>query len=157
MATDTFLKIGDIKGESTDVHHKDEIEIESWSWGITQPAGGGSSGGGGGKASFQDLLITHFLDRSTPGLMRACATGEHIREAVLTARKAGSPQKEFIIIRMTDVIVASVHPSAGPGGTMETLSLRFGRVDFEYKPQKADGSLDAGVHFGFDINGNRPL
>ena len=31
MATDIFAKIGDIKGESADAKHKDEIEVLSFS------------------------------------------------------------------------------------------------------------------------------
>jgi hypothetical protein len=38
---------------------------------------------------------------------------------------------------------------------MEQVSMKFGKVDLEYKPQKADGSLDAGVHFKFDIKANK--
>ena len=34
MAVDIFLKLGDIKGESTDDKHKNEIEVLSFSWGI---------------------------------------------------------------------------------------------------------------------------
>ena len=37
----------------------------------------------------------------------------------------------------------------------ETVSLAFAKVDFEYKPQKADGSLDAGIHFKYDIKSNK--
>jgi hypothetical protein len=32
---DTFAKIGDIKGESMNTSHKGEIEIESYSWGVS--------------------------------------------------------------------------------------------------------------------------
>ena len=35
MAADIFAKIGDIKGESIDAKHKDEIEVLSFSWGVT--------------------------------------------------------------------------------------------------------------------------
>ena len=38
---------------------------------------------------------------------------------------------------------------------MENVSLTFAKVDFEYKPQKADGSLDAGVHFKYDLKANK--
>ena len=36
-AVDYFLKFDGIKGESADVKHKDEIDVESWSWGETHP------------------------------------------------------------------------------------------------------------------------
>jgi len=58
---------------------------------------------------------------------------------------------------MNDIIITSVSPSgAGDGaGTAEHIALQFAKVDLEYKPQKADGSLDAGVHFKYDIKGNK--
>ena len=37
----------------------------------------------------------------------------------------------------------------------ETVSLAFARIDLEYIPQKADGSLDAGIHFNYDLVANR--
>jgi len=46
-----YMKIGDIKGESTDSRHKGDIEIESWSWGASQAGGMGAGGSGTGKAS----------------------------------------------------------------------------------------------------------
>src|SRR5690348_10250219 len=84
MAADIFAKIGDIKGESNDDKHKDEIEVLSFSWGVTNSqtitAGGG---GGAGKASFHDIVFTHGVDKASPNLLRACATGQHIKEATI--------------------------------------------------------------------------
>ena len=85
--------------------------------------------------------------------MKACATGEHIKEATITVRKAGKGQQEFLIIKMSDVIITGVHPSGTPndGGMVENVSIAGAKVDVEYKPQKPDGSLDAGVKFKYDI------
>ena len=76
MASDIFAKIGDIKGESLDNKHKDEIEVLSWSWGVTNDAAQSMGGGGGaGKASFHDLSFTHKIDKASPVLMKGCASG----------------------------------------------------------------------------------
>jgi len=158
MASDIFAKIGDIKGESPDDKHKGEIEVLSWSWGVTQSGTMAYGGGGGeGKASFNDFNFTHHIDKASPVLMKACATGEHIKDATITVRKAGKGQQEFLIIKMADIIITGVAPSgAGEGAaTAEHVALQFAKVDLEYKPQKADGSLDAGVHFKYDIKGNK--
>jgi type VI secretion system secreted protein Hcp len=157
MATDIFAKIGDIKGESLDDKHKGEVEVLSWSWGVAQTGSmAHGSGGGTGKANFSDLHITHYIDKASPVLMKACATGEHIKEATLTARKAGKGQQEYLIIKMNDIIITSVQPS-GSGGEagVESVTLQCSKVDMEYKPQKADGSLDAGLHFKYDIKLNK--
>lgn len=159
MASDIFAKLGDIKGESLDSKHKDEVEVLSWSWGVTH-SGAIAQGGGGsgaGKAKFNDLTFTHHIDKASPVLLKACATGEHIKEATITERKAGKGQQEFLIIKMNDIIITSVALSAASDGaaTAENVALQFAKVDLEYKPQKADGSLDAGVHFKYDIKSNK--
>lgn len=156
MAVDVFLKLGDIKGESTDSKHTGEIDVLSWSWGVSQTGTMAHGGGGGiGKASFSDLNIMHALDKSSPVLMKACATGEHIKEGTLIARKAGKGQQEYLIIKMNDILITSVAPSGSTEEPTESVSLQCSKVDLEYKPQKPDGSLEAGVHFKYDIKGNK--
>jgi type VI secretion system secreted protein Hcp len=157
VAADIFAKLGDIKGESLDDKHKDEIEVLSWSWGVANAgAHGGGSGGGEGKASFNDLSFTHKIDKASPVLMQSCATGVHLKEATITHRKAGRGQQDYLVIKMNDVLISGVTDSEGSdGGAMETVSLTFAKVDLEYRPQKADGSLDAGVHFKYDIKANK--
>ena len=160
MAADIFAKLGDIKGESTDAKHKDEIEVLSFSWGVTNAAHAGAGGGGAGKATFQDLSIVHRIDKASPQLLLACATGKHLPNATITHRKAGKSQQEYLIVKMNDVIITGVVHSGNAGQqdtTSETVSLAFAKVDFEYKPQKQDGSLDAGVHFKYDIKSNKVL
>jgi len=155
---DIFAKIGDIKGESFDSKHQNEVEVLSWSWGVSK-AGSISHGGGGGegKASFNDFNFTHHIDKASPVLMKACATGTHIKEATITVRKAGKGQQEFLIIKMEDVIITGVQPSGSgdSAATAENVAMQFAKVALEYKPQKADGSLDAGIHFKYDIKANK--
>ena len=89
--------------------------------------------------------------------MKACATGKHVKDATITVRKAGKGQQEYLVIKMTDVLVTSVAMSVSAEGdaTIEGVALAFAKVDLEYKPQKADGSLDVGVHFIYDLKANK--
>jgi type VI secretion system secreted protein Hcp len=157
MATDIFAKIGDIKGESLDTKHKDEIEVLSFSWGVSNSGSAGSgSGSGAGKATFQDLSIVHGIDKATPELLKACATGLHIKDATITHRKAGKGQQEYLIIKLNDVTITAVnHGGSEDSPYVESVQLKFGKVDLEYKAQKPDGSLDEGQHFTFDLQGNK--
>ncbi|SRR6266496_5020388 len=158
MPSDIFLKVTDIKGESIDEKHTDEIEVLSFSWGVTNtgaPAPG-SGGSGAGKATFQDLSIIHKIDKASPLLMRACATGTHLKDATITHRKSGKGQQEYLIVKLNDVIITGVtdgDASGQPGS--ETVSLAFLKIDLEYKPQKPDGSLDEGIHFKYDLKANK--
>src|SRR5881227_2642940 len=96
-AVDMFLKIDEIPGESVDSIHKGEIEISSFSWGMSNSGAISSGGGGGaGKASFQDLHFESSVSKATPLLAKFCATGEHIKKATLTVRKAGERPVEYI-------------------------------------------------------------
>ena len=158
MAASIFARIGAIKGESQDAKHKDEIEVLSWSWGVSHSGTLSQGGGGGaGKASFQDLNFTHHVDKASPLLMNTCATGEHIKEATITVRKAGQGPQEYLVIKMMDVLVTSVSTSVSVegDGAVEGVALAFAKVDLEYKPQKQDGSLAAGIHFKYDLKANK--
>ena len=155
MASEIFAKIGDIKGESTDVKHADEIEVLSFSWGVaTSPGPGG--GNVAGRATFHDLTIVHNVDKASPKLFEACATGTHLKDAIITHRKAGKGQQEYLIVKMNDVIITGVTHGAPAGQPIpETVTMAFAKVDLEYHPQKADGSLDAGIHFKYDLKAHK--
>lgn len=154
MASDIFAKIGDIKGESLDAKHKDEIEVYSFSWGVTN-AVPGPVGTAAGKAAFKDIVIVHNVDKASPALMRACATGVHLKEATIVERKAGKGQQEFLVVKMNDVIVTGVLSASDKQAGTETVNLAFSKVEVEYRAQKADGSLDAPVRFGYDLKANK--
>jgi len=156
VASDIFAKIGDIKGESLDDKHKDEIEVLSWSWGVDNPRPHGvGSGAGAGKATFHDLSFTHKIDKASPLLLKGCATGQHLKEATITRRKAGKGQQEYLVIKLNDVVITSVAEEDSGSGQVESVTIAFAKVDLEYRPQKSDGSLDVGIHFKYDIKANK--
>ena len=156
MAVDVFLKLGDIKGESKDSKHAGEIDVLSWSWGVSQTGSMSTGGGGGaGKANFNDLSIMHALDKASPVLMKACATGEHIKEGILVSRKVGKGPQEYLIVKMNDILITSIQPSGSSEHPMESVSMQFAKVDLEYKPQKPDGTLDVGLHFTYDLKAQK--
>ena len=81
--------------------------------------------------------------------------GEHVKEATLVSRKAGKGQQEYLIIKMSDILVTGVQPTRAGEHPMENVSIKFAKIDLEYKPQKVDGTLDAGIHFIYDIKTNK--
>jgi type VI secretion system secreted protein Hcp len=156
---DYFLKLDGIKGESGDSKHKDEIEIESFSWGETNSGTFSTgAGGGAGKVLMQDFHFVKKLDKSSPVLFLSCATGKHIPTAVLTARKAGGEQQEYLTVKMNDVLVSSYQVGGSSGGGVvptDQVSINFAKVEWEYKSQKPDGTLDAPVKQGYDVKANK--
>ncbi len=157
MAVDMFLKIDDIKGESVDDVHKDEIDILSWSWGMTQSGTTHSGpGAGSGKVSVGDLTFSHYVDKATPNLMKMCCNGQHFKEATLVVRKAGKTPLEYMKLIMEEGIISSVS-NGGSGGEDRltcNVTLNFSKFKSEYVPQKADGAGDASVMVGWDIAKN---
>ena len=159
MAVDIFIKIGDIKGESMDKAHKDEIDVLNWSWGMAQSGNMHVGGGGGaGKVNIQDLSLTKYVDKASPNLMMLCASGKHIDKVKLTVRKAGGEsQVEYMVINLEEVLVTSL--STGGSGSddrlTENVTLNFAQVMVDYQPQKADGTKDGGaIKFGWNIRSN---
>ena len=157
MAVDMFLKLDDIKGESVDSKHKDEMDVLSWSWGMSQSGTTHQGGGGGsGKVSVNDLSITKYVDKASANLQLSCCNGKHFKEALLTVRKAGENPLEYLKITMKEVLIASVS-TGGSGGEdrlTENVTLNFAEFKTEYTPQKPDGSGDAAVEAGWNIAEN---
>jgi type VI secretion system secreted protein Hcp len=152
MAVDYFLKIDGVDGESQDQKHKGEIQVESWSWGVSQTGTSAhGSGLGAGRATFQDFSIMKHVDKASPHLMLKCATGEHIKKAVMIARKAGKDQMEYLKITFQDLLVPSYHTTGSGDIPQESVSLNFSKVEYEYKEQKADGSLGGAVTKSYDL------
>ncbi len=160
MAVDYFLKIDGIDGESSDHKHSKEIEVQSWSWGETNHGDAAHGGGlGAGKVSMQDFHFTMHVCKATPKLMEHCATGQHIKTAELTCRKAGKDQQEFLKIKMSDLIVSSFQHGGSHGDVIpiDQISLNFSKIEYEYKAQKADGTLDGAIKAGWDLKQNKKV
>lgn len=158
-AVDYFLKADGIDGESTNDRHRGEIEIESFSWGATQSGTEATGGGGGaGKVSFQDLHFTMKTSKASPKLMLACATGEHIKQVVLTGEVSGKKGQKFLEIRMEDVLVSSFQQGGSADNyPTESVSMNFSKIVFTYYPVNPDGSLGAPVSGGWDIKENKQV
>lgn len=152
-AADYFLKIEGVEGESTDASHKGQIEIDSFSWGVSNSGSMAAGGGGGaGKASFSDLHFTKTVDKSSPKLMEAVATGEHLRSVDLVVRKAGGEQLEYYKVTLQDVVISGYSTTGSSGeAPSESISLNFSKIIFEYTPQNADGTAGAPLKTGYDL------
>jgi type VI secretion system secreted protein Hcp len=155
---DFFLKIEGVQGESQDDQHQNEIELTSFSFGVTNAGTGGSAlGSGSGKANVQDMKFAKFADSSSPNLFQACATGKHYDTATLTVRKAGETPLEYLVYTLTEVFVSSYATAGQSGGAIaqESGSLNFSKVQIAYTPQSADGSAGAQNTKGYDLKANK--
>jgi type VI secretion system secreted protein Hcp len=163
MATvDYFLKIDGIAGDSQDAEHKDEIEVEAFSWGESQSGTVAPGGGGGaGKVAMRDFQFRMRSSVASPKLFLACASGRHIKEATLVGRRAGDRPQQFLKYHLSDVLVSSYQIAGDPPNESrpgDTLSLDFARIDVEYQPpQNADGRPGTAISVGWDLKQNRAV
>jgi len=158
MAHDIFLKVDGIEGEAEDSTHKNEIEVLSWAWNVSQQSNMHmGSGGGTGKASVDDLTFEHYIDRATPNLVQYCLLGKHIKQAQLVVRKSGGNPLEYLKLTMNDVLVTRVSPAGvatDESRPRETVSLSFSSMKQEYIIQNAQGGSGGAVTATFDIKKN---
>jgi len=146
---DFFLKLTDIDGESEDAKHKKEIQLISWSWGESNTGAHSTagSGGGAGKVNMHDFNFVMHTNKASPKLLLACASGDHIKEGVLTCRKSGGNTKgpqEYLKVTMGDVFVSGFQTGGVSDDTaipVDQISLNFSKIKWEYAVQKEDGSL----------------
>jgi len=155
MAVDYVLKMKGIEGESKDSKHTNEIDVLSFSWGETQTgthAGGG--GGGAGKVSMQDFHFVMKTNKASPKLLLACANGEHIPEAIMVCRKAGKDQQDFMKLKFYDLLVSSYQTGGSSTGDeipMDQISLNYAKIEYEYREQNADGTMQGPIKAGYDL------
>ncbi|PMX14087.1 type VI secretion system tube protein Hcp [Pseudomonas sp. MPR-R2A7] len=116
------------------------------------------TGGGAGKVNIANLNLKKPLDKSSPNLMMACASGKHYPEAKLVVRKAGGASPvEYLVITLKEVMVVSYGTGAQSQDDVlyDNIALNFATVEVSYQPQKADGTKDGGaVKFGWNIRQN---
>jgi type VI secretion system secreted protein Hcp len=153
---DYFLKIDGIEGESQDSKHKGEIQLHSFSWEANNDGTFSTNkGGGSGKVAMRDFKFTMDANKASPKLMLACATGKHIKSVVLTCRKAGTEQQDYLKYTLSDVLVSyyrTASPADGNGAIpLDEVSLNFAKIELEYKEQNADGTLGGAVKVGYDL------
>jgi type VI secretion system secreted protein Hcp len=162
MADLIHLKLTNIKGESTSTRHRDEIALESWNWGLGTglPVGGAGSGAAAARAVFSPFSWAHRVDIASPLLWKACATGQHIAEALLSIARPLATAGDYLTLHMTDVLITSVglaDVSSDTQPPLESVAMSFATFEYSYRPQLANGSFGPAVTFKYDIRQNRGL
>lgn len=157
MASDIFLKIDGIPGESYSDKHKNEIDILAWSWGVSQQGGMHVGGGGGsGRASVNDINFTKKVDIATNKLYDSCCSGKHIAKMILSCNKAGGQQLEFIKVSLTDCLITSVSTGGSDGANYtENVTVSFAKATMDYTQQDEKGSKIGNNSFTYDVKANK--
>lgn len=183
MAVDFYLKIQGIEGESTAPGREGQIDVLSFSWGVSQPAFkmaiGVGAGTGSPRAAFKSFTISKRLDKATPKILETCARGRRVPtvEMTIVQRDEGSPDRVLCAYKFTDVLITSVNISgedaentgSATGGStvsasavgedrpLETVTLNYSRMEVTYTGIQPDGTAASPVRWGWDLKVNKPL
>lgn len=152
MSIDSHLKLAGVEGEATQKDHKNEIELLSWSWGVSNASYITGGGSGKGKAQPGEFTIVKRMDKSSATIAKNCASGKHFADAVLTAAKSGDGQKDFLKITFTEVFITSYQVSGSAGADLiETIGMSYGKIESGYKPQDDKGGMGGEVKMGWNV------
>jgi type VI secretion system secreted protein Hcp len=157
MAVDYFLKVDGIAGESADAKHKGEIDVLGFNFGVSnETASTGGGGGGAGKAVFDDLVVLARTSKASPLLWLACASGQHVKSAVLTCRRtAVKTQVEFLKVTLEDVTITSYEADGGDEERpVDQVALNYGKIELAYTPVDSSGKPQPPVTAGWDVAKN---
>lgn len=161
MASDVYLQIDGIKGESQDDKHAGWIECLSVRWGIHQPKSATASTGGGHTAERAELKEVSFLkmsDISSPILMQTCAMGKTIPKAKFEFMRADGQGTaiRYFEIELENVLIGGIEPSIEPGSILdEHVSLKYSKIKWRYTQQKIGGGAGGSTVGGWDLAANR--
>ncbi len=159
MAVNAYLFVDGVEGPSTS--KTNHIDILSFSWGVAQTAtyGPGASGkeARAGRADFSNLTVMKVLDKTSPLLCDHCASGNILAKVyILYDKPVGDNQQDYFRIWLKDAMVTSVQLSGSNENPTESVSFAFQAVEVAYKPEKDDGSLDAAISKGYDLETLKP-
>lgn len=160
MATDAYLQIDGIKGESSDEKHKGWIEVSKVIGSVHQPRAATVSTAGGmtsSRASLSDIMLEKLTDLSSPLLRQHCAMGKTINKAVFEFMRADGDGKPICYERMTltNVMISNVTYDSGAGGTMkETVQLAYSKINWEHVKQSIRGGTEGNTVGGWDCAKN---
>lgn len=161
MASDVYMRIEGINGESQDERHKGWIEVGSVHWGIHQPRSATASTAGGHTAERAELKEVSFdkvADLSSPILMQYCAMGKTIPAAIFEFMRADGDGKPICYFRMElqNVLIGGVEPGIEPGNLLgEHVSLKYAKIVWKYTQQHVSGGTGGSTLGGWDLATNR--
>ena len=155
-----FLHLEGIEGEAEDSKFKDHLALQSVGWGATN---GSSYAQGTGpttqnKGQLHDISFSKYLCRGSLRLLERAVSGKPIKNGKLSLVKmVGEKKITYFEVKLENVLVTSLHISAGGGGLlpMESCTISYVVAKSEYKPQGNEGDASGKILFGWNVQKNQ--
>ncbi|MGA8152320.1 MAG: type VI secretion system tube protein Hcp [Terriglobales bacterium] len=139
MASDYYLQIDSITGESAAEGMTGQIDVDSWSFGASNPSSIGGQGLAAGKPSCSDFSFGGSLEKSSFAMFSNLFKGAHLKSAKFTGRKTGGGGTPYVYVvtTMTNVLITSYQLSgaAQADGANVSGSLAFEKIEYQYYTQ----------------------
>lgn len=148
---DIFLKFDPaIDGGSDNFKFAKYIEVQSFSWGVANPAFDGKTDL---PAVQQVVNLVSTIDRQSPKLFEACAKGSLFATAELSVVSDGEDAQVFYKVLVSDLVITSYQASGSDGlaPLNESYSLHFRKLENQFRPQRPDGGLEPAIIGTFDF------
>ncbi len=145
MASDMFMKVSGVDGESKQTKFENWIELSSFS--MSSAASGSTaigSGAGVGKVSIHGVNGTTVAGKHTPTIAKKYFNGEHFDKVeVVFIKQTGDDQGEkYYHLIMEHVFFTSIQNGKGEGSLgSESFSLTAESYEQEYFAQDSKGKL----------------
>jgi type VI secretion system secreted protein Hcp len=158
MADNIFMQIKSIKGQTQQTGFKDAIECLSYSHGVSIQVTGDTTNSErtSGRPNHQDFHITKYVDQATPLLNQNCCSGQNLGQVIITVgRNDNAAFLPILIYTLENTVVSSV--SVGGGGSdkpVESLSLNYSAIQWQYTVQKEGGAKEGQVPGSWNVATN---
>lgn len=129
-----FMKIADIKGESTDKDHQGWIVVESVSNLPMEPTGSA----GTGERQRGSVVVTKTFDKASPKLQEASNSGKRFSKIIIEVAGYGGSRATYLKYELKNVMITSFSvndPGTSGGVPMETITFSYTKIEWDYKEQ----------------------
>lgn len=126
---DVYMKLGNIKGESSAEQYKDWIVLTGVEFDASQVLSTGAGGGGSvGKPSLNEFVVKKSYDASSIPIFQDLLTGRHSADCKIVFVSRGESPTPILTIELLDVLISDYNFD----NMFETIGLNFTRIKSTY-------------------------
>lgn len=145
-----YWKFGtDVKGEVTVEGHKDEMEVQSMSWGASRSVSnphGTATNREGAVPMISEMSLSRQMDKASTKLFEDMLGGTFKRESTftMTTTASGNPVDYIQYILENSGLINYSVGAGSDGVPQESVTLSFSKMTYKFKPVASDGTGDYG-------------